>query len=427
MNRDLRREIVGCLRVAGPVERHLENLGKFRPQDWESSLNWLHLSGFALAFWDRLQELGARDAIPRQVGAGLAANLAGQRQRVAAMSGEFDSLNLQFERAGIQYAVWKGFALIPEYCPDACLRPTYDYDYLISEGALDDAQGVLQATGYIRKPDLGAPHSVNFKHSKASSPLAPLPGGLYAAALPRNVELHVKLWDEDAFGIPLRVPSRPLDRRLRRTGQGLSFYSLAEEDAFVFQMLHTFQHILHNWCRLGWLWEIAHFLEHRSTDASFWEKLYGHLEANEPLTNIVALVISLASGIFHAAWPASIKYQILGAMRGQLSLWVHHYGLRSALDNFSENKYSLFLYREFVRDEATWRQIRRTRLLPMHRPSRVAGSAASATSVHLPVSWKQGWYVVQRLIHHSVRGAGYVCESVRWRRLRRQCAGRAFP
>ncbi len=69
MNRDLRREIVGCLRVAGPVEEHLQNLGKFRPRDWEASLHWLHLSGFALAFWDRLQNLGAMDAIPCQVGA----------------------------------------------------------------------------------------------------------------------------------------------------------------------------------------------------------------------------------------------------------------------------------------------------------------------------------------------------------------------
>lgn len=427
MNRDLCREIVGCLRVAGPVEEHLQNLGKFRPRDWEASLNWLHLSGFALPFWDRLQKLGAMDAIPRQVGAGLAANLADHRLRVAAMRQEFDSLNLHFERAGIEYAVWKGFALIPEYCPDACLRPTYDYDYLISEGALEYAQGVLQAAGYFRKPDLGTPHSVNFRHSNLPSRLAPSPGGLYAATLPRNVELHVTLWDEDAFGIPLRVPYRPLDRRLRRTWHGLSFYSLAEEDAFVFQMLHTFQHILHNWCRLGWLWEIAHFLEHRSTDAPFWEKLYGHLEANEPLTNVVALVISLAAGIFHVALPAPIKNQILGAMRDQIALWVDHYGLRSALDNFSENKYLLFLYREFVRDEATWRQIRRTRLLPMHRPNRVAGSAASATSVLLPASWKQGWYVVQRLIHHSVRGAGYACESVRWDRLRRQCADRVFP
>jgi hypothetical protein len=427
MSRDLRREITGCLRVAGSAEGHLRSLRNFGPRDWEASLNWLNLSGIALVFWDRLQKLGAEDAVPRQVGACLAANLADHRLRIAAMTQEFDSLNRQFERAGIEYAAWKGFALVPAYCPDACLRPIYDYDYLISEDAWAPAQEVLQASGYARKPDRGTPHSVNFTPPNLPSRLSLLQGGLYTATLPRKVELHLRLWDEDAFRISLRVPERPLDRRLRRTWQTLCFYSLAEEDAFVFQTLHTFQHILHNWCRLGWLWEIAYFLQHRSTDASFWKKLYAHLEASEPLTQVVALVISLAASLFHAALPAPIKNQMLGAMRGQAALWVERYGLRSALDNFSENKYSLFLYREFVRDETAWRDIRRSRLLPRHRPNRVAGAATPATSTLLPESWKQGWYVVQRLIHHAVRGAGYVWESVRWERLRRLSAARVFP
>jgi hypothetical protein len=338
------------------------------------------------------------------------------------MRQEFDSLNLQFERAGIEYAVWKGFALIPEYCPDACLRPTYDYDYLISEGARDHAQDVLQAAGYVRKAGRGPQHSLNFTPPSFPSRFLPSPGGVYAATLPRKVELHLKLWDEDAFHISPRVPERPLDRRSQRTWQGLRFYALAEEDAFVFQALHTFQHILHNWCRLGWLWEIAYFIEHRSTDAPFWEKLCNRLDSNEPLKEVVALVTSLAARLFRAALPSAIKDQTLDAMRGQIALWVDRYGLGSALDNFSENKYALFLYREFVRDEAAWRQIRRARLLPLHRPNRVAGAAASATPVLLPPSWRQGWYMAQRLIHHVVKGAGYVWESARWDRLRSNVA-----
>jgi hypothetical protein len=418
MNRDLCREIVGYLRVTGSVEEHLRCLRNFRSRDWESSLNWLNLSGLALTFYDRLQKFGAEDAVPRRVGEALAANIAAHRLRVEAMKQEFDSLNLRFEREGIEYAVCKGFALIPEYCPEACLRPTYDYDYLISEGAPDHAQDMLRAAGYVRRLDHGTQHSVSFTPPNLPSRLSLSQGGVYAATLPRNVELHVSLWDEKAFRIPLRVPERPLDRRLRRTWQGLCFYSLAEEDAFVFQTLHTFQHILHNWCRLGWLREIAYFLEHRSTNASFWKTLYGCLEGNEPLTDVVALVISLASRLFHVTLPAPIKDRILGAMRGQIALWVDHYGLRSALDNFSENKYALFLYREFVQDEAAWRQIRRTRLLPLHRPNRVTGAAAPATYTSLPASWKQGVYVVQRLLHHSVSGARYAWESARWERIK---------
>lgn len=380
-----------------------------------------------MTFWDHLQKLGAEDAVPRQVGTRLAANLADHRWRVAAMVQEFDSLNQRFERAGIEYVAWKGFTLIPDYCPDACLRPAYDYDYLISQNALDRAQELLQAAEYVRKPDYGGQHHITFVPAKRTSSSSLWRGALYAATLPRKVELHSSLWDEQAFGISLKVPERLLDRKLRRTWLGLSFWSLGEEDAFVFQTLHAFQHILHNWCRLGWLREIAYFLAQKSAQALFWKKLHSHLEENEPLMEVVALVVSLACRLFQVAVPTTINDQMLGAMRGQIALWVDHYGLRSALENFSENKYTLFLYREFVRDEAVWRQIRKNRLLPLHRPNRIAGSAANATSALLPDAWKQGWYVVQRLIHHSVSGAGYAWESARWDRLRRVSAARVLP
>jgi hypothetical protein len=352
------------------------------------------------------------------VGAALAANLAGHRQRVAAMAQEFDSLNRQFECAGVEYAVWKGFALIPEYCPDACLRPSYDYDYLISADACDGAQKVLQAAGYIRKPEPRGQVHLTFAPRHPSPRHSLSPCGLYAAAIPRKVELHLGPWDEEIFPIPLRLPHRPSARRVRRTWQGLSFYSLEEPETFVFQAIHTFQHILDGWCRLGWLLEIAYFLESRSTDTSFWKKLKAYLEANELLAEVVALVISLASGLFHATLPAPIKGQILGTMRAQVSLWVDHYGLRSALGAFSENKYALFLYREFLRDESVWRQIRRGRLLPLHWPQRALAAAAHSSSPGPPGSWRQAWHVVQRLIYHLLGGAAYIWESSRWERIK---------
>jgi hypothetical protein len=85
------------------------------------------------------------------------------------------------------------------------------------------------------------------------------------------------------------------------------------------------------------------------------------------------------------------------------------------------------LYREFIRDDVAWRQIRRKRLLPLHRPNRVGGTALSVPSVPLPSSWRQGWYVLQRVVHHTLKGAGYLWESARWERLCRHRADRAFP
>jgi hypothetical protein len=423
MSGDLRRQVIDCLRVAGPAETSSRYLRRFPVGEWEAALQWLNISGVALAFWNRLQQWEAEGAIPREVRVALASNFAHQRRRVAVMMPEFDSLNRQFERAGIEYAAWKGFTVIPDYCPDACLRPIYDYDYLIAADHLDRAQEALQAVGYVRRPDAGVSNRVNF-----ALPYRPVPspGGLYAAALPRKVELHSSLWDEDLCRFALEVPARPLDRRLRRTRQGLRFYSLDAEDAFIFQALHVFQHILHNWCRLGWLFELAYFLEHRAADAAFWQGLLSRLGANPPLREVVALVISLASHLFQATVPEPVKVQLLNTMRGPVALWVELYGFPSAVYNFSEDKYSLFLYREFVRDEKTWREIRNSRLLPRHRPNRLGENAVAAVPATVPRSWRQAWYAVERLRHHAVSAIRYAWESARWDRRRRQYAHRVL-
>jgi hypothetical protein len=426
MNRKLRKEIVGCLRVAGPADAHLSALRKFSQRDWETSLEWLHLSGIALTFWNRLQNLGAEDVVPAPVGSSLAANLAEHRLRIAAMTQEFDSLNRQLEEAGIAYVVWKGFALIPEFHTDACLRPTYDYDYLVSPETHALAQQVLVDAGYVRKRDDNATHHLTFALPVHGSASWTMPERLYAATFPRKVEVHERLWFDKTLNIPLQVPERVLDRKVRRNWQGMKFYSLAEEDSLLFQSLHAFQHILHNWCRLGWMWEIAHFLERRSRDSSFWTRFYSHIEGNQQLAEIVSMVFTLAAVLFRAPLPGFANGMVRGAMRGQISLWIERYGLDSALDNFSENKYTLFLYREFVRDQATWRKIQRGRLLPLRRPNRVAGARSTNISNLLPAIWKQGWYVMERLAHHSLSGAAYLWEFARWQRLRRLHASRAL-
>ena len=418
MNRDLCREIMGCLRVAGSVEGHLRSLRNFPARAWEASLDWLNLSGIALAFWDRLQRSGTEDTVPHPIRSVLAQYLADHRLRIAVMMREFDSLNGRFQRAGIEYVVWKGFALIPQYCPDACLRPCYDYDYLISADTWEDAKTVMQAAGYVLKPEPSRRLHVTFVPRDVPAGPSKVPLGLYSASLPRKVELHLSPWDQEVLRISFAVPERAMDRKVLRAWEGLSFYCLADPDAFVLQALHAFQHILINWCRLGWLWEIAYFLQNRSTDSPFWENLREGLKASGPLKEVVALVTSLAARLFHAELPAPVRDQAPSAIRSPVALWVERYGLRSALDNFSENKFALFLYREFVRDEEVWREIRRSRLLPLHRPNRVAGAATPGPSPFLPGSWRQAWYVAQRLIHHSVRGVGYAWESAHWSRLR---------
>jgi hypothetical protein len=338
------------------------------------------------------------------------------------MREEFYSLNRRLESAGIEYAAWKGFSLVPDYISDPCLRPMYDYDYLISSDSWAGAQAVLQAAGYARRPQPGTAFHINFvpPHPSARPQLAV--AGLYSAELPRRVELHLRPWDEEALGISLNVPQWPLHRRVRRSWQGMSFYALHELEAFVFQALHAFNHILHNWCRLGWLLEIARFLESRSVGGRFWEQLLALLEGEVPLMKAVGVVVLLASRLFQATLATPLAARLADATHGRVALWVEHYGLRSALDNFSGNKYALFLHREFVQDEAAWKAIQRDRLFPLHLPNRVTGSVATAAPAILPEGCRQSWYAVRRFLHHATNGARYARESARWNRLLRLTA-----
>jgi len=419
MNQGLRREILACLGFDGPVASHFENLQGFRSRDWHSALSWMHISGIALLFWERVLKLGCEDCIPVRAREALAASLEEHRTRVAAMMQEFEFLNRHFERAGIEHAVWKGFALIPDYCPDACLRPTYDYDYLISLKSWEDAQKLMQSAGYTRRPQASSDQHLTFERHYLPPHLSLRPRSMYAVSLRRKVELHLCSWDENAFRIILQLPERPLDRTVRRNWKGQTFYSLGAQDAFVCQAIHAFQHILHNWCRLGWFWEIAYFLEGKSVDPRFWEELWQFLGCNRPLAEVVALVVSLAAGLFHPELTPPVRERMANGMREQVALWLRRYGVGSALDNFSANKYAVFLYREFVQDEKVWKEIRNSRLLPLHRPHRVEGVPSVTPFAFAPKMLQQSCYAAQRLIHHLAGGGVYAWESVRWDWLRR--------
>jgi len=211
---------------------------------------------------------------------------------------------MSWQAAG-RYAVLKGFALVPNYCPDASLRTVYDYDYLLSAESMVSVQRSLEAGGYVRKPDREEHPIVYFQ---ASRPLW-LPSrqeDLYAAGLPRTIELHYRFWDNNSVGIPLGLPQDTLTRIRLRDWQGLRFYSLGEEDELVFHVLHAFRHILNYWCRLSTFLEIACFLERRSSDAAFWERFTERIQSAPPLPEIVGVVFLLATRLFGAEIPPAV-------------------------------------------------------------------------------------------------------------------------
>jgi len=417
MNHRLAGEIVDFLRVSrAPEPDRLPRWKASGRRQWDRVLEWLDLSGLALLFWSRLEDAGAEGAVPGEVGEELARSLDDHRQRITSMTAEFNAINQCFERAGIRYAALKGFALIPDYCPDAALRSTYDHDYLVSPDNVDRAEQALAAAGWVRKQER-VDHPLVYFH--AASPVwSPIErDDLYSPSFPRTVELHHHLW-ESGLGISVDLPEDMLASSRMRSGQGLRFSVLAEEDELLFQILHAFRHILYNWCRLCSLHDIAYFVETNSSDAARWERFAKRISGREPLAQIVGVVFLLATKLFGASIPSRIRAETVETLPGALTLWVERYGRHSALDNFSRNKFGLFLHREFVPDPTVWRQVRRKLLFPIQRPNQAAVAASQEISTRFRAAWKQTLYSVKRVGHHSKAALYYGWESYRWQRLR---------
>ncbi len=122
-------------------------MGEFSLRDWERTFTCLIERPDALF----VAAIGAHERnqlLPSPVLVRFEQKLADNRRRVDHLADQFDSLNQAFNRAGVNYAVIKGFALVPSFCPDPVLRATSDLDYLVDRSSLTKAQRVLEQAGF---------------------------------------------------------------------------------------------------------------------------------------------------------------------------------------------------------------------------------------------------------------------------------------
>ena len=148
MRRTLAEAVVDFLSFPETTGDHLRGLRKVRDREWERTVTWLHDAGLALYFLKKLKHTASTDIVPAPVLLRLEQNLMANRARVAFMSRQFNSLNQRFDALGVKYAAVKGFALVPQFCPDASLRHQSDCDYLVDDQSLTAATCVLEEAGY---------------------------------------------------------------------------------------------------------------------------------------------------------------------------------------------------------------------------------------------------------------------------------------
>jgi len=393
---------------------------KFSERDWQHTIPWLHDTGLALYFLEKLKNVQSTDIIPPAVVASLENSLRANRQRVRRLRPQFDLLNRKFDEAGVMYAAVKGFSLVPEFCPDADLRHQSDFDYVISRESLSRASSILQEIGY----SLRALSAHDYLFSLPSGGFRATVQDQYNQDAPCPVELHLSLWGSNARDILLAEPDFRVEHTIQRQWQGVTFRGLCDEIQFLFQVTHLFYHISNYWVRLSWLFEVAHFLKRQSGRTAFWMKVEQLVGEDRVLQEVIALVATLAQVFFAAPVPLPLEGW---SLRPAVRVWIDKYSRAWAFGNnqvhrfafWPSAKLTLFLLQQYAPDQ---RQFLWSRLFPSRRLNNVARSIKAKPTRILERTFHEHQRLASRTLFHVAANLRYLCERPRWRYLNRVAA-----
>jgi hypothetical protein len=427
VKRTVAEAVVNYLSFSGKTSAHVGELAGFRDREWKQGVSWLHDTGLALYLLQKLKRGNVTDIVPKATLSRLEENLAANRRRVIYMASQFEFLNQKLSAAGVRYAAVKGFSLVPQFCPDASLRHQSDFDYLIDHQSLPLAQTVLEEAGYFLSK-----HKANeFVFLMPSRAIPPPDDEQYEAHAPHAVELRVAFWDSDFHGVFLTGPRFSVDNTRTQRWQNSVFPALPEEDAFLLQVIHAFNHVLTGGVRMAWLYEIGYFLSQRSTDELLWQRVERRIGEDALLREIVVVVTELSAHFFKAPLPTT---SIIWAQKldPAVRIWINYYArtwvfAKNRVDQlglFSAAKVVLFLHQQYLPDASRRHQMR-IRLLPLEQLFQRAGSITGKSSANDGGRRRQLKHALIRFLFHATAGLRYLWEIPRWRRLNKASARRS--
>lgn len=409
---------LGCAPAHSNASAALRNMSR---QKWPHLLQWMDDAGLSFYFLQKLTDTRSLDAIPAAVVSRLEENFAANQNRVGEMSRRFDLLNREFENAGVRYAVLKGFSLVPQFCPAAALRYQGDLDYLIADESLPAAQQILVRAGYAEKPSRSRLESI-FVSPGAEQPLRG--GQEYGPQAPFAVELHLDLWDGDLHHLHSVPRLFSAERTVPHQWNRLVFPVLADEDAFLVQILHACHHLFTQWIRLSSLLEIAYFLNRRAADTLLWERVEQRVGDHPMLQEFVVVVTELASVLFAADLPPLIR-EWAAHIQPQTRVWIQSYARDWALSDLPVYQFQLLprtklvrFLRQQYRDDAHGQTVRPDPV-PSSRLARMASSIRHNPSLVLDRAWWKRQLLIRRGLFHALGMLRYVCEIPRWMWLNR--------
>lgn len=206
--------------------------------------------------------------------------------------------------AGAEHAVMKGFSLWPDYVEHPRYRAQSDIDLYCPLESIERAQAALISLGYR--------HSYTADHIAKDHLPAMVPqsnwqwrGNLFDPEIPISFELHFQLWDTSVSRIRPAGLERFWERRLQRSVDGLSFWSLDEADGLAFVALNLLRDLLRGYLAPEQVYCLARFLHVRADDHTFWQKW--KLQHDDSLRRLEVIAFEAAEKYFECSLSDEVR------------------------------------------------------------------------------------------------------------------------
>jgi hypothetical protein len=371
--------------------------------EWKALLHWLDTSGLALYLLDRLRERDHLGVLPESIRQRLEQNLRDNTERTNALIEECCAIQREFVRAGVSYAVLKGFSLWPHSVRELELRSQLDLDFLVDARDEFRAQGVLNSRGYRL-------HAISGRSREFKTPYAGTLtlADLYRPSPQRTLEIHL---EDQASGL--------LNRCEHHTLREVSMPVLPPADLFVGQVLHFYKHLSRDQARCSHLVELYRHLRARSEDQAFWAQVQSLCAARPRVAASVGLALEFVSQQMEPSCvPISARDWTIDCAPLGARLWVTRYGIRMTTASFPGNKLHLLLQEEMAHVGLPSGRSIGASLVPRRLPPRIAIHPAGETFTQaLRRELQQGRFILFRLCFHLREGLRYLGERRSWRRL----------
>lgn len=382
----------------------------FREPTWNHSYRWLDESGIALYLADRLQQTARFTGLPTAVQSRFEQNLRDSRHRAQLLFEEFSRVVRAFSDTGARFVVHKGFALIPDYCPDPALRTQADMDFQIDTASVDLFAKVLVSLGYCHTRTLDGESTFD-----SNPDCTPRLVDLYKPMSNYRVELHFDGSDIN------HIKALPAEHAIEhKTLSTLSFPVLNNVETFRHQIAHVCQHLFDaGWIRLSMLYELRRFLLLNAEDREFWDSVRTDWKSHRSPTDI-ACALALMS---HSFGLNDDRYSdLIACLPAHAKVWMEKYARKHLLALFPGTKLYLLLASPHFSSDHPMPAAHRPQFrnfVPLKETTKKMGAAMRAIAQgRLPS--REFSIMKARLVHHLRSNAEYLIHKHAWHRALRR-------